>query len=112
MIAFTNGFTLFPNFRKFASYAGIAPFPYQSGISMGEIAGALLCKQEFKSLSAQSHHRNSVQSRDANVIAENQRGEKQDEHAKHHQEQSCSPYIAVVQRGTPYVDTMAYACNR
>lgn len=34
MIAFTDGFTLFSNWRKFASYAGTAPFPYQSGISI------------------------------------------------------------------------------
>lgn len=34
LIAFTNGFTLFENSRKFASYAGIAPFPYKSGISI------------------------------------------------------------------------------
>jgi transposase len=34
MIATTNAFTLFKDFRKFASYSGTAPFPYQSGTSI------------------------------------------------------------------------------
>lgn len=34
MIAFTDGFTRFDSWRKFASYCGIAPFPNSSGISI------------------------------------------------------------------------------
>ena len=34
MIVFTDNFTKFDNWRKFASYCGVAPFPYQSGTSI------------------------------------------------------------------------------
>ena len=34
MIAYTNGFTRFETWRKFASYCGIAPFPNSSGTSL------------------------------------------------------------------------------
>jgi transposase len=33
-LVYTNGFTAFANWRKFACYAGIAPFEYQSGTSI------------------------------------------------------------------------------
>ena len=35
MITYTNNFTKFTHSRKFASYSGVAPFPYQSGTSIG-----------------------------------------------------------------------------
>jgi len=51
MIAYTNCFTLFDNWRKFASYAGTAPFPYQSGISInGRTKVSHLANKKFKSL--------------------------------------------------------------
>ena len=34
MIVYTNNFTKFTHSRKFASYSGVAPFPYQSGTSI------------------------------------------------------------------------------
>jgi len=34
IIVFTDNFSKFENWRKFASYCGIAPFPYQSGTSI------------------------------------------------------------------------------
>ena len=33
-IVYTNGFTSFSSWRKFASYSGIAPFEYSSGTSV------------------------------------------------------------------------------
>lgn len=51
MIAYTNGFTLFSEWRKFASYAGTAPFPYQSGISVhGRTKVNHIANKKFKSL--------------------------------------------------------------
>lgn len=51
IISQTNGFTLFQNHRKFASYAGIAPFPYQSGISIkGRSKTSHLANKKMKSL--------------------------------------------------------------
>ena len=34
VIVYTYGFTKFKNWRKFASYSGIAPFPNRSGTSI------------------------------------------------------------------------------
>jgi transposase len=34
MLAYTNNFTSFENWRKFSSYPGIAPFEYESGSSI------------------------------------------------------------------------------
>jgi len=51
MIAFTNGFTQFKSWRKFASYCGIAPFPNRSGISIrGRTKVSNLANKKLKSL--------------------------------------------------------------
>ena len=34
LIAYTHAFSIFKNWRKFACYCGIAPFPYQSGTTI------------------------------------------------------------------------------
>lgn len=50
MIVLTNGFTLFGKWRKFASYAGIAPFPNESGIFKGRTKINHLANKRIKSL--------------------------------------------------------------
>ena len=51
LIAYTNGFTRFKTCRKLASYCGIAPFPYQSGISIrGKTKVNHLANKKLKSL--------------------------------------------------------------
>lgn len=50
MIVLTKGFTSFNNWRKFASYAGIAPFPNQSGTFLGRTKTSKLANKRIKSL--------------------------------------------------------------
>lgn len=51
MIAFTNNFESFSNWRKFACYAGIAPFEHQSGTSYkGKTRVSSLGNRKIKSL--------------------------------------------------------------
>jgi len=50
-IALTNGFTQFENWRKFACYSGIAPFPNRSGISIrGRTKVSHLANKKMKTL--------------------------------------------------------------
>ena len=50
MIAFTENFTCFEHARKFACYAGIAPFPNQSGTKMGKSQVSHMANKKIKSL--------------------------------------------------------------
>src|SRR5690554_7713923 len=51
MIAYTNNFTKFKEWRKFASYCGIAPFPNESGTSIrGSTKVSNLANKKIKSL--------------------------------------------------------------
>jgi transposase len=50
MIILTKGFSSFENWRKFASYAGIAPFPNQSGTFNGRTKTSKLANKRIKTL--------------------------------------------------------------
>jgi transposase len=51
IIAYTQGFTLFEDWRKFACYCGIAPFKYSSGTSVrGKTRVSHLANKKLKSL--------------------------------------------------------------
>lgn len=51
MITYTHHFTRFSSWRKFACYAGVAPFPHQSGTSVrGKTKVSALANKEIKSL--------------------------------------------------------------
>ena len=51
IIVITNNFLLFENHRKLASYAGVAPFPYVSGVSIkGKTKVSNLANKRLKSL--------------------------------------------------------------
>lgn len=51
MIVLTAGFTKFKNWRKFASFSGIAPFPHSSGTSIkGKTKVSHLANKKMKSL--------------------------------------------------------------
>ena len=111
MIAFTTGFTLFENSRKFASYAGIAPFPYQSGTSIrGRTRISCLGNMKFKSLL--SNCATSAIKNNAEMKAYYQRriSEGKDKMSTINviRNKILGRIFAVVQRGTPYVNTMAY----
>lgn len=51
ILVYTNGFTLFDDWRKFACYCGLAPFPYSSGTSIrGKTRVSHLANKKLKSL--------------------------------------------------------------
>lgn len=50
LIVSTEGFTLFDSWRKFASYAGTAPFPNQSGTYRGRTRTSKLANKRIKTL--------------------------------------------------------------
>ena len=51
LIVYTQGFTTFKNWRKFACFCGIAPFPYQSGTTIkGRTKVHSLANKKLKSL--------------------------------------------------------------
>lgn len=51
IIVFTDCFNKFDNWRKFASYCGIAPFPYQSGSSIkGKTKVSHLANKKLKAI--------------------------------------------------------------
>jgi len=50
MVAFTENFTCFRNARKFACFAGVAPFPNQSGTKSGKTQVSHMANKKIKSL--------------------------------------------------------------
>lgn len=112
MIVYTSAFTLFENARKFASYAGIAPFPYESGISIkGKTKVHQFANKKFKSLLSNCASSAIVHNPELRLYYE-----KRLEKGKHKmstlnivRNKLLSRIFAVIERGTPYVNTLAYA---
>jgi transposase len=50
MLVHTQAFTGFDNWRQFASYCGIAPYPNQSGLFKGRTTVSHLANKKLKSL--------------------------------------------------------------
>lgn len=111
MIVYTNAFTLFSDSRKFASYAGIAPFPNRSGTSirgrdsvspMANLkmksllsncaTSAITCSPEMKEYYKRRLEAGKDKMSTINIVRNKILGR----------------IFAAVKRGTPYVDTMKY----
>lgn len=112
IISLTNGFTLFQNHRKFASYAGIAPFPYQSGISIkGRSKTSHLANKKMKSLL--SSCASSAVQYNPEMKAYYQKRIAEGKHVMSTlniiRNKILARIFAVAKRGTPYVDTCGYA---
>lgn len=111
MIAFTNGFTLFENSRKFASYAGIAPFPYQSGTSVkGLTKISFLGNMKFKSLLSNCASSAICNNTEIRLYYDRRikDGKNKMSTINAIRNKILGRIFAVVQRGTPYVDTLAF----
>lgn len=112
IIVYTQAFTLFENSRKFASYAGIAPFPYQSGISIkGRTKVHHLANKKFKALLSSCATSAIIHNSELRLYYQ-----KRLEKGKHKmstinvvRNKILSRIFAVIERGTPYVNTLAYA---
>lgn len=113
IIVLTNGFESFKNARKFASYAGIAPFQYESGSSIkGKTKVSHLANKKIKALlsscaiSAINHN--------AEIKDYYNRKIKEGKHKmcviNAVRNKILARIFAVVQRQTPYVDTHRFAC--
>lgn len=111
MIAFTDGFTRFETWRKFASYCGIAPFPNTSGISIrGKTKVSNLANKKIKSL-LDMCAKSAIQSNQEMKIFYERRitsGKSKMSTINIVRNKLLSRIFAVVNRQTPYVNTIAY----
>lgn len=112
MIAFTHAFNKFPTWRKFACYAGIAPFPYQSGTSIkGKTKVSHLANKRMKALlgnitaSAIQHNKEMKMYYQRRLVEGKHKMSTQNAIRN----KLLARIFAVVQRGTPYADTTKYA---
>ena len=112
MLAYTNNFTSFENWRKFSSYAGIAPFEHESGSSI----------KKYKRVSCIAHK--GIKALLSNAAASSiqynpemriyyQKRVKEGKNKKLVQNiisnKVLARVFAAVKRGTPYVNTLNYA---
>lgn len=112
MIAYTNGFTLFDNARKFASYSGVAPFPYKSGTSIhGRTKVNQFANKKFKSLLSNCATSALIHNTEMRLYYERRIKEGKEKMSTINilRNKILGRIFAVVQRGTPYVDTLGYA---
>ena len=112
MIVYTNGFTLFKNSRKFASYAGIAPFPYQSGISIkGKTKVHQFANKKFKSLLSNCATSAIQNNNEMRLFYKRrlEKGKNKMSTINIIRNKLLARIFAVIERGTPYVDTFNFA---
>ncbi|MCP4977231.1 MAG: IS110 family transposase [Maribacter sp.] len=111
LIVYTNGFTKFNNARKFASYCGIAPFPNSSGTSVrGRTKVSHLANKKVKSL-LDLCAKSSIQFNPEMKTYYDRRIEKGKNKMSTIniiRNKLVARIFAVVERKTPYVDTLKY----
>lgn len=114
MIVLTHGFILFGEWRKFASYAGTAPFPYQSGTSIrGKTKVNHLANKKIKSLLHScalsailyNHEMKAYYNR------RTESGKSKMSTLNIIRNKILARIFAVATRGTPYVDIHKYAAE-
>lgn len=112
MIVYTNGFTKFKNWRKFASYCGIAPFPNSSGSSIkGRTKVSHLANKKIKSLFDLCAKSTIQHNREMKNYYERRIEESKSKMSTINviRNKLLSRIFAVVERKTPYVNFMKYA---
>lgn len=112
MMVYTNCFTAFDDWRKFACYCGIVPFPFQSGTSIrGKNKIHHLANKRLKALLSNAAC-TSIQF-NPEMKAYYQRRLKEGKNKMSTQNiirnKIVARVFAAVQRGTPYVDIFRYA---
>ena len=112
LIVYTIGFTAFENWRKFASYCGIAPFPNSSGTSIrGRNKVSHLANKKGKTL-LDLCAKSAIQSNPEMKIYYQRRieqGKNKMSTLNIIRNKLLARAFAVVNRGTPYVNTIGYA---
>jgi transposase len=112
MIVFTHGFLLFADWRKFASYAGTAPFPYQSGSSIRSKAKVShLANQKIKSLLHACAMTSIIYNPEMKAYfnKRTESGKSKMSTLNIIRNKLIARIFAVVNRGTPYVNTCKFA---
>ncbi len=111
MIVLTNGFTKFEKWRKFACYAGTAPFPNKSGISLkGRTKVSHLANKKMKALlssCAVSAIQHNPEMR-RYYLRRIEEGKNEMSTINIIRNKILSRIFAVVSRGTPYANTLGY----
>jgi transposase len=111
MIVLTHEFTLFEKWRKFASYAGTAPFPNESGTIKRKTRISHLANKRIKTLlnccavSAIQHNH------EMRIYYQRRLAEGKNERSTINmiRNKLLARIFAVVERGTPYVNVLKYA---
>jgi transposase len=111
LIVLTEGFTLFSTWRKFASYAGIAPFPNQSGTYKGKTKTSKLANKRIKTLltlcaSTSIQYSTEMKNYYQKRLAE---GKNKMSSLNIIRNKLLARAFAVVNRNSSYVDTLKYA---
>jgi transposase len=111
MIVLTNEFTLFDKWRKFASYAGTAPFSNESGTFKGKAKISHLANKRIKTLlsccaTSAIQFNPEMKMYYQRRVAE---GKNQMSTLNIIRNKILARIFVVVQRGTPYVDTYKFA---
>ncbi len=111
MIAYTNAFTRFRTWRKFASYCGIAPFPNSSGTSLrGKTKVSGLANKKIKSLLDLCAKSSITSNQEMKRYYERRLNEGKAKMSTINiiRNKLLSRIFAVVKRETPYVNTIAF----
>lgn len=111
MIVLTGGFSLFEKWRKFASYAGTAPFPNESGTFKGRTKTSHLANKRIKALLSNCAVSAIQYNPEMKLYYQRRLEEGKNEMSTINivRNKLLSRIFAVVQRGTPYVDTYGFA---
>lgn len=112
LLVYTHCFSKFNNWRKFASYCGIAPFPYQSGISVkGKTKVSHLANKKLKSILSMCaisaiRHNTEMKMYYHKKVNE---GKNKMSTINVIRNKLIARVFAVVKRQTPYVNTLKFA---
>lgn len=112
MLVYTNCFTAFDDWRKFACYCGIVPFEYQSGISIkGRKKVHYLANKRLKSLLSNAACSSIQHNPEMKLYYERRVKEGKNKMSTQNiiRNKIVARIFAAVQRGTPYVETLKYA---
>ena len=110
MIVLTKGFTCFPNWRKFASYAGIAPFPNESGTIIKNHKISHLANKRIKALLSCCASTSIQYNPEMRMYYQKriEQGKNKMSTLNIIRNKLLARIFAVVQRDTPYVDILKY----
>lgn len=112
MLVYTNCFTAFSDWRKFACYCGIAPFEYQSGTSIkGKTKVNHFANKRLKSLLSNAACSSIQHNPEMKLYYEKRIKEGKNKMSTQNiiRNKIVARVFAVVKRGTEYVDTLKCA---